>query len=55
MKTKVFVFYAISFLSLSLFIFSPAASGELMDSILANFQVSSVLLDSADHMVSIKQ
>jgi hypothetical protein len=55
MKTRVFVFYAISFLSLSLFIFSPVASGELMESILSNLQVSSVLIESADHMVSVKQ
>ena len=54
MKTRVFVFYAISFLSLSLFIFSPVASGELIDSVLPSFQLSTVLIESADHMVSVK-
>lgn len=54
MKTKVFVFYAISFLSLSLFIFTPAASATAIESILSSFQFGSVLIESADHMVSVR-
>ena len=54
MKTKVFVFYAISLLSLSLFIFTPAASSEAFESVLSSFQISTVLIESADHMVSVR-
>ena len=54
MKAKVFVFYAISFLSLSMFILSPATSGEAIESVLSHFQFSAILIESADHMVSVK-
>ncbi len=55
MKTRVFVFYAISFLSLLLFVISPAAESEALNGAIPDFKFGHILLESADHLVSSKQ
>ena len=54
MKAKVIVFYAISALSISLFVASSATDSNSFEKLLPNFQIGSVLLESADHMVNVR-
>jgi len=54
MKTKIAVFYAISALSLSLFVFAPAADNSSIEKAASSFQRGSILIESADHMVNVR-
>jgi hypothetical protein len=52
MKTRVFVFYAITILSLSMFLILPSAEGLSFATVFSENQISSVLIESANHMVN---
>lgn len=52
MKSKDFVFYGISILALSLFMFSPIAANYVSGEGLPGLQICSELLQSVDHYVS---
>lgn len=54
MKTRLFVFYAISILSLSLFVILPAAENTSFDNAIPKFNFSQVLIESVDRLVSAK-
>jgi hypothetical protein len=54
MKTKIALFYAISALSLSLFVIAPSADSSSSEKITPKFQISSILIESADHMVRVR-
>ena len=53
MKTRVFVFYAKSVLSLTLFIIAPSSDGSAHTAMPA-FEISHTLIESADHLLAIK-
>ena len=53
MKTRVFVFYAISVLSLSLFLIAPASDGS-SETAMPAFALSQTLIESADHLLAVK-
>ena len=52
MKTKVFVFYAISVLSLSLFLIAPSSDGS-SETAMPAFALSQTLIESADHLLAV--
>ena len=54
MKTKVFVFYAISILSLSLFLIAPSSDGTAGASAMPAFEIGHTLIESADHLLAVK-
>jgi len=54
MKIKIALFYAISALSLSLFVIAPSANSSSIEKIIPTFQISSILIESVDHMVSVR-
>ena len=55
MKTRVLVFYAVSFLSLLLFVISPAAENQSFSNAMSKLSFSQVLVESADRLVLMKQ
>ena len=54
MKTKIVLFYAISALSLSMFVIAPAAGSAFFEDVFPEFQIGSVLIESANQMVNVR-
>lgn len=55
MKARVIVFYAISILSLLLFVILPAAENKTFSDAVPSLNFSNVLIESADQLISIKK
>lgn len=53
MKTRVFVFYAISVQSLSLFIITPSSDGSA-ETGMPVLKISQTLIESVDHLLAVK-
>ncbi len=54
MRMKVFLFYAVAILSLSMFAFSPAASDLSSEHLVPDFQVTSALIESANLLAGVR-
>ena len=55
MKTRVIVFYAISILSLLMFVILPAVESTSFSDAVPRLNFSNVLIESADQLISIKK
>lgn len=55
MKARVLVFYAISILSLTLFVISPSADSSSLDDVIPKFEVSHMLIGPAEQLIGARR